>query len=1320
MSWFAGLSVGASLAIVLLIFVALAIFVRTDFFQSRLRDQIIQSVEKNIEAKIEYQNAEVSLFRLFPRISLNQVVIKDPKSKASIPIEQISASISLFYSLPLLAFRKIHISEATISGLTYNVNNLKNVQNWIDRLRPKSRGALSTSFQTHIEEIRFENLKLNFNLLREDFLQRELFAEVDLKRFSVRFDDDDIEASGELLVNRLKSEVVKLDNLKIELLESQINPESLEFMHLSISHLEDLLEVKGGLKNWRNPNLNFAIKSLLHMENYSFFGGLQGEVSAQAKLSGPWRKFDSSLSLAMKDGEFRGAELDEMKLRLSGEFPKFNLESLSAKAFGGLIRASGQMFWEESEKSKIQIETQDLRLGQILRMIDLDFREWQAAIRTTGDLEFNGIGLKNLNFQLNDLEAQNFVIKNDDEEIHILEVPWVKVKGELLANADLGSMNFQITTNASTGELDGSWRPGEFGMSWILNLQPGDFGKFYERQVVADGKIPGTYGGKVGQMEMVLQPDLKKFQLNKFDFKNLNGEMRFKNRRLFARDLQSEGLKINGGLQFQPGDLPTFFSDLELEMSQLDLQSVWTLIDLNPDMTLTSFGGRLSGALNFNDWILKPNGFGNVLVQEVRLNQLKPIGRVAKFNWNWKKDLIELKDFYFESSKDGGGIRGDLDFKNFEIERLSLSGVKTKLSDLSVIFDLGLKIQSLVDFNVDFNQRESLLNLKAEFYETFIGTLSKGKSLVKLSAKESSLNAQAKIFNDEIKIDVTGDTSSRVAGAVSFESFDLFPNILGLSSSELEVPLNGKGSCDFTSRKAKNRFGYEIIFHLFENFRCSFDFKETKVLRANTELHEIQKFQMNLSRSGDQNWKWKSSTIRVLTEDDVLELDLDFNGPQDYEVRISGTTRLESISYFLQFLSRSDGVLLVDGRFNQKGFFGSVDLKDGLLLFQDSPLVFRNVESSVRSFSSQIDLQSFSAETRDGSVTASGQVQLTEKFEVLSGQILAELNGLLVEPQSGFRFRASGPLRLKIDEAKGALDGRLSVMDGSFRRRLNLRTDLLKVFKPRDDRYRFIDKNENYYESWTLAVQLNSIEPLIVRNNVIDASVDFNMEVKGTIGKPRLAGRVTINTGLFNWNNRRFSVQAGSVQFSDPQTNIPRYDVRAETEIGDYRVFGIFQGDASEQKIIYSSEPPLNEKEILTLVAYGTPPGQAENIDQSDPFGAAAMTGISIVTGQLQDTLESALSGDLGVRRLQVYPNYYEDTKKTELQFTVGTDLIQNRLELNYSKFLWVEGGHEVQLGFRVNRNIYLVGSWRDRQNEEDVKVSGEFGGDLFFRFEFE
>ncbi|MGA0164684.1 MAG: hypothetical protein ACO3LE_10655, partial [Bdellovibrionota bacterium] len=437
------------------------------------------------------------------------------------------------------------------------------------------------------------------------------------------------------------------------------------------------------------------------------------------------------------------------------------------------------------------------------------------------------------------------MIKNDDEEIHILEIPWVKAKGELLANADLGSMNFQITTNASTGEIEGSWRPEEFGMSWVLNFQPGDFGKFYDRQVVAEGKIPGTYGGKVGQMEMVLAPALEKFQLNEFDFRNLNGEMRFKNRRLFARDLQSEGLKINGGLQFQPGDLPTFFSDLELEMSQLDLRAVWTLIDLNPELALTRLGGKLSGALKFNDWLAKTEGDGNVLIQEVMLDQLKPIGRLAKFNWNWNKDLIELRDFYFESSKDGGGIRGELDLRNFEFERLRLRGVKTKLSDLSILFDLGLKIQSLVDFDIDFSRPENRFKIDAHLFDTFIGTLAKGSSRFNLSTNGASIKGNAQLFNNEIAIDIAENSSNQVRASLRFESFDVFPNLLGLPNNELEIPLSGQGQCDFVSDKRKNQPGYLEALHLLENFQCSIGFRETKVLRANTELHKIQEFKMN-------------------------------------------------------------------------------------------------------------------------------------------------------------------------------------------------------------------------------------------------------------------------------------------------------------------------------------------------------------------------------------------------------------------------------------------------------------------------------------------
>ncbi len=1320
MSWFAGLSLGATLGIVLLVFVGLAIFVRTDFFQTRLKDQIVQSVEKNIEAKIEYQEARISLFRLFPKVQLNQVVVFDPQSKLAIPIREVSVSISLFYSLPLLAFQTIHISQAKISGLSFELQSLKSVENWLNRLRPKKGAVIPTQFQTRIEELRFEDLALRLDLKADDLLKRELQGDLNLREFSIRLDRTGIEAFGQLDIIRLKSNAIRLSNISLKLHEFLLSQSRIDDLHLSATHLDDFLELRGRLGSWQSPDLNLVMQGLVRLENYSFLKGFRGEAAIDMKLLGPWQSVKGHLHAGLKGADFWGTEVKEAKTRLKIDFPRVEIESFDGRAFGGEIKARGNGFWDDSQTSKIQIESKNIELGQVLRLVDPDFRDWEASVQTKGQLEFLGAGFENLQFRLEELEAKNFVIKNPNQSILILEVPKVNASGQLSHHREIGSMNIQVVTDFSRGALEGAWQKGRFDMSWQFELLAGNWGRFYEREVFGIGKIPGAYGGRVGQMELLIQPNLKTFKLNDFDFKNLRGELRYKNRKLFGSPLQSEGLKISGGLDIQPGKLPTLFSDLRVEMSQLSLQDVWSLIGLDPDFQINGLGGRLSGGLELNGWVQEPKGFGNVLVQELRIRGRRPVGRLAKFNWAWDRKDIRVRDFYFETSRDGGGIRGEVDLRDFHPERVRLRGVKTKYSDLSILFDFGFKMQSLINFSVDFDRQRESFQATASLFETHIGTFSKPASEIRILATGPHLEAQANFFKDEIILEAKPNPSGQIAVDLKINKFNLSPHLFAVAARELSIPMFGSGTCLLSVQSAIGRLGYEYLIHKPDNLECRFDAKETKVIRASTVLHEVPSFRTTLQYSPEKGFSLETSPIQIRTQGEKLQMEIFFEGKNRFRIPVSGGTRLEAISYLIPFLSRSDGNLQIQGVFDERGFSGAVDLKNGLLLFQKSPLVFRNVSAGLISQQSRIDIQNFSAETRDGSVEVRGGIQLGQNFEVQSGLLSADLTGLMIEPQAGFRFRTSGPLTLKIEDSKGELEGRLSVIDGSFRRRLNLRTDLLKVFQPRDERYRFVEKQESIYESWTLAIQLNSLEPLMIRNNVIDASVEFNMEVKGTMMKPRLAGRLSINSGLFSFNNRRFSVQSGSIQFSDPLSNIPRYDVRAETEIGDYRVFGTFQGDASEQKIIYSSEPPLTEKEILALVAYGTPPGQTENLDQGDPFGAAAMTGISIVTGQLQDTLEGALSGDLGVRRFQIYPNYYEQTKRTELQFTVGTDLIQNRLELNYSKFLWVEGGHEVQLGFRVNRNIYLVGSWRDSQREEDVKVSGEFGGDLFFRFEFE
>src|SRR5690606_25912751 len=161
--------------------------------------------------------------------------------------------------------------------------------------------------------------------------------------------------------------------------------------------------------------------------------------------------------------------------------------------------------------------------------------------------------------------------------------------------------------------------------------------------------------------------------------------------------------------------------------------------------------------------------------------------------------------------------------------------------------------------------------------------------------------------------------------------------------------------------------------------------------------------------------------------------------------------------------------------------------------------------------------------------------------EVRSALLVVQLNGPLIEPEAGLRFRTSGPLSLRVDEGAAQVSGQISVYDGNFRRRVNLRSDLLKIFQPKEEKYQFVERRESYIDSWRLDINLKTTEAFDVRNNIADGAVDFDLHVGGTIAQPRVSGNITLLRGRFNYNNRNFDLTAGSIQFNDPQSNIPRY-----------------------------------------------------------------------------------------------------------------------------------------------------------------------------------
>ena len=138
-SWFAGFSLGSLFFGVLVSLVALDVFVRTEFFQTNLKNKIVELAQKNLETDISYESAKVEIFRFYPRLSFSKVQIADRETDSKVDIDRISISISALISIPLLLFQRIYISTAEVDGLSYELTDTEILKDWMQRLNPSRR-----------------------------------------------------------------------------------------------------------------------------------------------------------------------------------------------------------------------------------------------------------------------------------------------------------------------------------------------------------------------------------------------------------------------------------------------------------------------------------------------------------------------------------------------------------------------------------------------------------------------------------------------------------------------------------------------------------------------------------------------------------------------------------------------------------------------------------------------------------------------------------------------------------------------------------------------------------------------------------------------------------------------------------------------------------------------------------------------------------------------------------------------------------------------------------------------------------------------------
>jgi hypothetical protein len=126
------------------------------------------------------------------------------------------------------------------------------------------------------------------------------------------------------------------------------------------------------------------------------------------------------------------------------------------------------------------------------------------------------------------------------------------------------------------------------------------------------------------------------------------------------------------------------------------------------------------------------------------------------------------------------------------------------------------------------------------------------------------------------------------------------------------------------------------------------------------------------------------------------------------------------------------------------------------------------------------------------------------------------------------------------------------------------------------------------FANWPLAVTIKTSDPFFIRGNLARGAITADVKVGGTLSNPQPVGEAVIEELTAALPLSKLTISSGKVRLTAATGLDPVLDIRGASRVSNYDVSLYVYGPVSAPKILLTSEPPLPENEIMTLLATGT------------------------------------------------------------------------------------------------------------------------------------
>ena len=142
-----------------------------------------------------------------------------------------------------------------------------------------------------------------------------------------------------------------------------------------------------------------------------------------------------------------------------------------------------------------------------------------------------------------------------------------------------------------------------------------------------------------------------------------------------------------------------------------------------------------------------------------------------------------------------------------------------------------------------------------------------------------------------------------------------------------------------------------------------------------------------------------------------------------------------------------------------------------------------------------------------------------------------------------------------------------------------------------------------------LDVRVRSSSALGVQSSLAqNVELTADLRLRGSMAHPGVLGRVLITEGKLVFFGSTYTVNSGTIAFYNPVRIEPILDLSLETQTQGVDVVLKVTGPIDNMKLSYTSDPPLQFQEIVSLLATGTTPTSDPTLLANQPIAARPRT----------------------------------------------------------------------------------------------------------------